>query len=785
MNRIAPVLLFSFLCGLLIQFPGVLSAEEGISQPAAPVQAQVAPPQASPESEVVRLYRQHRQEFADQRRQLEQQQSHATNNIQALEKQISELESNIQGKEQQISVLSEQIGREEMKHIGWVSARGSLACVAVFELGYLVAQGAAALVNSWFMGPFLGPIAAASGAMSLGLGAMLACVAFPITIVIIMLMAWRRRLLEEVAWLTKGERIAIIAIAIILACAIASPLFAANMQTEEQVAQKLESVGKVLAQSDYQRWIDILKNLPQGEAKEVMPLQSGDPRFPVFFKVTSGSPGYWSTLAALYSHENHPGEMLAAVDGMVQSLAQSGLNADGRLELALRCLDYLLEKKETLRVTNAVDKFIPNIGDTGVLLKLAATLEQGGQQSSAQKALDQAVTRANSAETLFELARYFVKANKGDKAGEALIKALSRCNTAKKFTELITIAFEAKNDGVVKDGIEAFKKNSFPVDSQIQFIDFLLQHNRKEDAITIFTNVVNNSLNKDEKALLFLIDAALERGLLDEALNATYSLYKMVSGSPGNGGVAYVIPFAAGRLQKAAELPDPKGVMLPEFYGLLYEEKGLNDMAEQTYIVSLLSSLDRILNSHGYDLPQTPNGYYLIGAIWAKNNKIELLKRLDLVYQAIERQLLNKLAQGDQNDPRLQPLQKKRQELEQRFKGLQRLSVAKEQELSGAARKTFFHAISTIASYLFFIAATVGCAIIAWRYSRTLTSCRAFGFFFKFIETTSWLRVMSVIGIISGILGVVLGQFNQIFQQNQEHNKRAADKLTPVPPAAP
>ncbi|MCL2459074.1 MAG: hypothetical protein FWF31_09595, partial [Desulfobulbus sp.] len=83
MNRIAPVLLFSFLCGLLIQFPGVLSAEESVSQPAAPVQAQVTPPQASPESEVVRLYRQHRQEFADQRRHLEQQQSHAANNIQA------------------------------------------------------------------------------------------------------------------------------------------------------------------------------------------------------------------------------------------------------------------------------------------------------------------------------------------------------------------------------------------------------------------------------------------------------------------------------------------------------------------------------------------------------------------------------------------------------------------------------------------------------------------------------------------------------------------------------
>jgi len=777
MNRIAaPLLLFSCLCSLFIQFPEFSNAEEGVSQPAASVR-----PQVTPESEVVRLYRQHRQEFADKKLQLEQQQSQATNTVQALEKQISELESKIEKKDKEVNDLNWKITQEQAKHIGWISARGGLACIAVFELGYLMVQGVATLVNSGFLGPLLGPLAAAGGVMSLGLGAMLACVVFPITIVILMIKVWRGRLLKDMAWLTKGGRIAIIASAIILVCAIASPLFAANMQTEEQVAQKLESVGKVLGQSDYQRWIEILKNLSQGQAVNVRPLRSGDPRFPVFSRVTSGSPGYWSTLAGLSSHENHPGEMLAAIDGLVQSLAQSGLGADGRLEMALHCLDYLLEKQETNRVTNAVEKFVTSIGDTGVLLKLAATLEKGGQQSSAQKALEQAVMRANSAETLFELARYFVHVNKGDKAGEALIKALSRCNTAEKFTELIAIAFDAKNDGVIKDGIEAFKKNSFPVDRQMRFIDFLLQHNRKEDAIAIFTNVVNSSLDRDEKVWLFLIDAALERGLIDEALSATWNLYKMVRGSGGDGGAAYVIPFAERRLHKATTLPDPKGVMLPEFYGLLYEEKELNDMAERTYIVSLLSSLERILNSHGYDLPQTPNGYYLIGEIWTKNNKIELLKRLDLVYQAIERQVLNRMERGDQDDVRWQPLQTKLQGLEQHFSTLQKLSMEKELELSRSARKTFFHVISTIASYIFFIAATVGCATIAWRYSRTLTSCRTFGFFFKFIEITSWLRVMSIIGVVSGILGVVLGQFNQIFQQNQEHNKRAADKLAPAP----
>lgn len=567
--------------------------------------------------------------------------------------------------------------------------------------------------------------------------------------------------------MSQRRRVAVIIAMVFFIASITSPLFASDLEDREELITKLELVGKVLSQSDHERFIAILEARPTARIR-LPSLASGDNHFSVFREVTTDSPEYWYSLAALYTHEGMKGRTLETTKTMIERVRWSG--SEQHQKMILDCIGYLLQEQQTELVTDAIESLTSKIGSPTVLLKLATLLEENGMRGSAEKVLGQAINRARSVNELVELSTFLLKKGELEKGNRALDRAWQKVGSIKELLQVLEAAMEADRDELVTKIAEEVDGAASMLQERLQVVDLFLKNNRKEEATTVFSKMIDDvklQSRKKKDHLLFLIDASLERSLMHQATNATDLLFMLVSSEAH----AMTFPMPAGkRLDSAQGIPDIHKIMLPQFYGLLNEEQGIYDEAEVAYIQDVMWSLQSILDSYGYTFPGTMNSFYLLGRTWVRENRGDLLKRLDSVYTIIEAQFIAEQKQTEERQ--LSTMRREIETLENRFEELNSNSEQAVRELTQAKRQATLQTLSTTASVLFILGVLIGCFYVAYTYSLTLEICRTFGFVIKLVEALGWVKVMSVLGLVSGLISILFSQFLQLIQQNQENTRK-------------
>jgi len=566
-------------------------------------------------------------------------------------------------------------------------------------------------------------------------------------------------------------KIFLIVAVILLIGSIALPVFADDQTNREKVINSLQSAEKMLLRSDHERFIAILEEKPYAQIN-VPPLQSGDPLFKVIPRVKIDTPEYWYTLAALYTHEGKNGQ---AIDAVKKITGESRLsNTEEHRKIIVNSIKFLIQEQQIKLASDVVDSLSKNVRDIKTLLDLAKFLKEKDMQVSASKTLRHATNLANNVKDLVKLSQFFISQNEVNKSNEALEKAIYIANSIDNLLLLGDNVIAANKYAITEKIMTKVDKVTNDYREKIKIVDMFLKHNRKEEATILFSRFIKDDASRTKSnvdKLLFLIDTALERNFLPQASAATAHLI-MILGGLSNNQVKSLQMNLETKIKSAENIPNKDRILLSHFYGLINEEQGIYDTAEKVYIHSVIGSLSTILNSYGYKFPESLNDFFLLGRIWVKENRGDLIGKLDGVYGILEKQVISQ--QYIENQKQIDRFQKKVNELQEKDNELQNEVSGKKRNISKLSRKLIFQSISTVASTIFIIVAIIGCIIISYQYCINLSIGKSFGFTTKFIETSGWLQIMSIIGIISGFVFVIVGQFFQIFQTNEENTKKAS-----------
>jgi hypothetical protein len=569
----------------------------------------------------------------------------------------------------------------------------------------------------------------------------------------------------------KRYKILLIVAVILLVVSIALPVFADDKTDRERVIDTLQSVEKILSQSTHERYIAILEEKAYPQI-EIPPLQSGDPLFEIIPTVKIDTPEYWFTLAALYTHEGRNGKALDVVKKIAKA-SRLSVTEEHR-KIIVNSIKYLIQEQQTQIASEIIDSLDITAMDTQSLLDLGIFLKEKQMQTSASKTLRYAISRANTVKESIKLFQFFISQNEIDKSDEALKKALDFVRTIDDLLLLGDSAIAANRYEIIEKMMTKVDKITDDYREKMKIVDMFLKHDRKEEATILFSKILKEDMSRTRsnvKRLLFLIDAALSRDFLPQACAATEHLIMILGGLRQNQAKSFEIRLET-KIKSAENIPNKDQILLPHFYGLINEEQGIYDNAEKVYIHSVIESLSIILDSHGYKFPESLNDFFLLGRVWAKENRGDLIRKLDPVYSIIEKQYINQ--QSTENKKQIERIQKELHKLQEINNELDLQASKKKEDVSKLRRKLLFQGISTVASTIFIILAIIGCIIISWQYCVNLSRRKSFGFATKFIESAGWLQAMSLIGIISGFVFVIVGQFFQFFQSIDENTEKVS-----------
>lgn len=577
------------------------------------------------------------------------------------------------------------------------------------------------------------------------------------------------------AMITKLKIILIIALVIFIS-SISAPLFADELSRREEVIQQLGFAEQVLSLSDHERFLAILESGVVDKV-DLPELEAGDPLLKVYRQVYLNTPQYYFTLAALYTYEQKTGKAVSAI-GKLTSEKQIGSFADSDI-IIVNSIKFLIQQKHTQLASAAIENLGDNIINVSSLLDLAVYLQDHGMQVSADKILSDVIDRAKTTADLVSLATFFIKQQENDKGTEALFKALAKVENIDDIISVAEAAITLNKDQVIAKLVDNVQAVSRDYSSTMKVVDMFLEHGRQEDAILVFSGMISAVKKRSQdysNRLLFLTEAALERSLFEQAVNAISKLSMYLGARKYE-----MLVSIKGDLQSVQGIPDADKITLPLFYGLLNEELNFNSRAEDVYMQTVLASLAKILKSYGYDLPNSLNDYHLLGRIWVKENKGDLLSKLDKVYNILEEQFLKR--QEGRYEEELSTQQQELKALEAQYEETREMVSAKSKVAAAKLRKVMIHIISTVAIILFLIGVTVGCVIFSWRYSQKLDQHKTFGFVTRFVEVTGWVRIFSMLAAVSGLASILVAQLFQIIQKTHENSHASLARTTPLPVA--
>lgn len=688
----------------------------------------------------IETYKQNRQAFLSKQKDIDRQ---FEQNEQALKKELQEIENNIQKRKNELSKAHVKINQKQISiHI--VRQFQSGMAYFFFPIATLALKGLS----------FLGDLKRADD-LTLSIFLSLGVINLFLYLMI-----------RQKAFFVK-YKIALIILACVLVCGIATPLFAdeENLTKQQRLEKNLKMVETVFSQTDDERYIAILESWTSNAPVQLdlTKLKSKDPLLPIFKIVRRDTPQYCFSLAALYMNQGRTGNAIDLIERFINmgDMKSNPLHD----QLIINAIKFLIQQNQTELASQAVEKKAVNISAVSTLIQLAEFLEENGMNSSREKVLGYAVQKADTVKGLVELSTFLISHGENDIGTNALDQAI---NLAKSTDELLIVteaAIKAEKNQVIDQVIRRTKY--IPSLSQkLEVTDLFLKFNRKEEAISVFSEMIKNvrqSTPDKIDHLLFLIDAALSRDFIPQAVNATQRLFLYLGPQKNN------FPMKMGlKLESAKGLPHKDKITLPQFYGMLNEELNYDKKAEEQYIDSINLLLIKILESYGYDLPDSLNDFYLLGRIWTERDQNQIIGQLDRVYTIIEEQFIQKQALAHEND--LRKLQKEINLRKKEEQTLYEQISSLEKKWSELSREFVLRIISIIASMIFFVCIIVGALFLSYQHAKHLTQQKTFGFMTKFIEISGWVRVMTFLGAISGFLTILFAQFFQILQGVHENS---------------
>ena len=553
--------------------------------------------------------------------------------------------------------------------------------------------------------------------------------------------------------LLSRYRIGLTILLVFIICAFAAPLLAAEAApARNEIAARLKMTEKILSATGYRKYIAALETAPAGEM-EIPALQSGSQYLQVFTAMTVPSARYHMTLAALYTHEKQTNRAVQAIEQLME-MDHPILSAEFD-NIIVQSIKFLIEQQKTGLVFSGIARQAGNLTTATALLELTAVVLENNRPDLCGMLLSLAGEKATSTSELLRLADLYTESGQADQAATALSIAVERARTIQ---DLITVAEPAianREEPILARILSRVAEISGKFKEPILMVDFLVDHGLRKEAETVFAAMddrVSPSTNDFTDKLLFLIYAALERNFIEQAVSATSKLSVYL----GDAAYRYTVPPIIHR-ENFAGIPDISQVSLPLFYGLLNEELARNQQAETAYIRAVLHTLAGIEQSYGDRLPDSLNPFFLLGRIWVREKPPPELAGLDRTYTLLEKRFLKH--QKEDREGRLAAENKKLIALQDTAAaGLARLETLQEQ-YDSARRQLLAAAAAGIAATIFLSVLFGGCALLAYRYSRNFSRYRTYVFFAKFIELASWVKILSLIGLISGILGIFFAKF--------------------------
>ncbi|GEM_PF-2242470 len=859
--------LFFLLTCLLASTPGLGQTDEQLADAASLPPASIAQQDIQKQHESVRAtYQQHRLDFQDRKKKIndevKQELKKLTDKIRSLNSELKKGDAHLNDVYQSDRQELPSEIREEILHVNEKQLKYEriLSALSVINKG-----------SAFILSPLT--IAAGSDAGNI------LFIFLPLTVLNIFLYLFFRQKVTFTRY-----RILLIAILVTVFLTCATSLFAASTEKRDEVQTKLRFAESMLELSGNQKAIAILED--RSAEQTVLPsgLTSGDQKLEVYKTVTTDSPEYYVTLAALYTAEKRTED---AIDTIANIAEKDGLVGNPTEKIIVSTVHFLVENGHADIAGNVIANHAGLISDTETLLELAQYLTTYSMQVSSDYVMElmeektetavglvaladsyhkigekdkalSILTRAlhtslnindilliaqtcvklqidsvlkqlpakaeelpGSTESLIDLARIYNAQSESSPAAAILQQAITKSSQLDQLKEVAQIAIEFKLESLMDEVREQVillcpDLQSDPDSEQfqlaysqcLQFVDFFFNLKEEADAAKLFNMItakVKEDRVKDDRYISLMLSSArdaLQRDMKQKAASIVFKLTMMIKPRTKSFSTYFKIPEEF--LSSIQGLPDRDMVSIPLFNGLINEDINRVSNAERVYLQAVIYSLDAVNKSYGDKLPDTLNEYFLLGRLWQKENRIDDLASLDRVYTLLETLTLENMKEKERQRVLTEPLARLTELEEKREKQLvliqnhdvdikekkaehtrhqeqiiktAHLSLAAEKKtLAKITRKLLFKTLSTIIAQLILLGLVIGCALIAWKYSRHLKEHKTYGFFTKFLELNGWLRVFSILGILSGIGLIIVSQFLQIFQKVHELTMHLAPK---------
>lgn len=563
---------------------------------------------------------------------------------------------------------------------------------------------------------------------------------------------------EKVIW--RRFRWIIIGISALFFLGFAAPLLAEEDAPESEISKALNQAVSLLAKSDHERYIALLEARPQQPANLPI-LASGHPLFNVDRYVVTGSVGYHTTLAALYMHEQQVGRAVDEIKKLKELPSSTLRNQQKKLVNAVK---FLIAHQQREAAGDLLTRITPLIENMDDLLGLSEHLRSVAMEASADNLIDAAIARKNSVGGLVSLAQYFYRHQQVSKAEDALGKAANQANSTAEIMQVAGFALDHQREDILKRLLD---KLTMSPEARVGVVDLLIRANRRELAANTLgeaIGAIKKSTRDYDKKLRYLIDAALSRNMNEQALVALNKL-SLYLGRQAYSAYISLPPT----MQPSFDLSERSRISIPLFYGMLNQHMGFRDRAESAYERVVVDSLGVLIDSYGYQAPDTFNEFDLLTQSWIDHDDQQLLGLLDQVISELNQR------RRDQENAQLQTIQLSlNKEVEaakaQLASAEQRRStlsaeVSRLQEQSRQiAREAQFESIASFTRILFSILVLSICFAKGYQYASKLPAQKTYGFITKALEVLGWIRILSVIGAISGLLTVFLTQLLQLLQ---------------------
>ncbi len=568
------------------------------------------------------------------------------------------------------------------------------------------------------------------------------------------------------------RHIRLLGIVLLISLLLMSPMLFAQTETtkENRLKDSLELTNNIFSMSDHERYLEILKS---SDMKGVLlpDLKSGSKYLKVYRKVDTGSGKAYFTIAALASYLGRNGE---AIDAL-KHFGQNGVKFDPaeRDYLITQSLKFMIHHNQPEAAGELLEATLPSLKDAKQLISLSEFLTEKKFYSSAEKTLKRAIQNARSSTDLINLGNYLYSQNKQIEGKAAYNKALKQSRT---HDDVIYVASALSSKGILVPSsfIVTVQKKYHPnknsisktlVESQINLIDAVYSNKQNENAISLFSTLLEGQKKVKVATYKLLLEYSLSRHWYEQATSVVKDLARKL---PTHDRFEVRLRPSV-KLKTEGDLPDKNKLSLPVLYGLLNEEQGFNDKAISSYVNSIQHSLKAVQANMGYEVEHSLNDFYLLGRQYKRSGKIKMLSALDRTYTSLEERSLDQLKL--ENNVKIKELSQDEAARIDRVaeinKEIELLKVQHKDKLN----ETRLQTVAIFGQLLFLFSLFFGSLIWAREYALKQADYRFSAFVSKFLETIGWVRVCSVFGAFSGMFFVFIGQSLQIFQRKHEELK--------------